>query len=100
MVFDGIQEILFENKDKIPDNVYIQLQNELKKSYETKKDVPDNLELQKEICEYAATSGKLSLLKWAIEHECPCDMSECKRIADECGHLDVLTYLYEIDCTE
>tara|TARA_R110000787_G_scaffold61547_2_gene139394 strand:+ start:1229 stop:1675 length:447 start_codon:yes stop_codon:yes gene_type:complete len=33
---DTLQELIFENKDKIPDGLYLQLQNELKKQHEKK----------------------------------------------------------------
>ena len=33
---DTLQELIFENKDKMPDGLYLQLQNELKKQHEKK----------------------------------------------------------------
>ncbi len=44
-------------------------------------------------CTWAAMGGHLAVLKYAREHGCPWDRTECRDIANLCGHDQAVAWI-------
>jgi hypothetical protein len=59
--------------------------------------VPHSIQLNTQMCQYAAMNGDIDILKYLHEHGCPWGEDTC-RAASQNGHLECLKYAHEEGC--